>query len=81
MKLLEYFLSHVFGKEEDAETVECISTIVGVASDVKTFERPNIKPDATRTNIVLQPFKRNSLMGMSAWSRFQKNYDFLFTGV
>ena len=45
VKLLEYFLSHVFGKEEDAETVECISTIVGVASDVKTFERPNIKPD------------------------------------
>ncbi|MFR4036469.1 MAG: hypothetical protein ACLTZT_00960 [Butyricimonas faecalis] len=80
VKLLEYFLSHVFGKEEDAETVECISTIVGVASDVKTFERPNIKL-TTSMNIVLQPFKRNSLMGMSAWSRFQKNYDFLFTGV
>ena len=42
---LEYFLNVVFGKEEDAETVECISTIVGVVSDVKVVERPNIKPD------------------------------------
>jgi hypothetical protein len=45
VKSLEYFLSYVFGEEEDAETVECISTIVGVASDVKTFVRPNVKPD------------------------------------
>lgn len=42
---LKDFLRVTFGAEADAETVECVSTIVGVATDVKTFVRPNVKPD------------------------------------
>lgn len=33
----------VFGKEDNAETVDCISTIVGVGSDVKKFDIPNVE--------------------------------------
>ena len=36
-------LSAVFGQEDDAETVDCISTIVGVSSDIKKFNIPNVE--------------------------------------
>lgn len=43
-QLAEAGLLHVvFGQEDDAETVDCISTIVGVGSDIKKFNIPNVE--------------------------------------